>query len=153
LEALDHLLFFAGVLIASVFMALLEIQIEGPHGWAEKLPTWRLDSKLARTLFGGRPITGYHFYFHLFVLTLVHLPYAFGVPFGWAVEFRIISFLIFFWIFEDFIWFLLNPAYGLGRFRKEHIPWHAPNWWWIMPRDYWIMLPCAIALYLVALYF
>ena len=22
-------------------LAQLEIQIEGPHGWAEKLPTWR----------------------------------------------------------------------------------------------------------------
>ena len=25
-------------------LAHLEIQIEGPHGWAEKLPTWRWDT-------------------------------------------------------------------------------------------------------------
>jgi len=27
--------------IIAIFLAILEIQIEGKHGWAEKLPTWR----------------------------------------------------------------------------------------------------------------
>ena len=26
--------------LIAFFLAHLEIQIEGPHGWAEKLPTW-----------------------------------------------------------------------------------------------------------------
>jgi hypothetical protein len=30
--------FFIGLILAH-----LAIQIEGPHGWAEKLPTWRWD--------------------------------------------------------------------------------------------------------------
>jgi len=32
------------------FLAILEIQIEGEHGWAAKLPTWRppKESKIAK---------------------------------------------------------------------------------------------------------
>src|SRR5437667_4141 len=40
-------------------LAHLEIQIEGPYGWAEKLPTWRWDSPRVRRWF-GKPVTGYH---------------------------------------------------------------------------------------------
>ena len=48
------LIWIAGM---AFLFALLEIQIEGSHGWAANLPTWRLPpaSKL-RWLFGGRPL-------------------------------------------------------------------------------------------------
>jgi hypothetical protein len=54
------------------------------------------------------------------------------------MELRVIGFIIFFFLVEDFLWFVLNPAFGIRRFRREHIWWHAPTWWWIMPRDYWV---------------
>ena len=47
----------------------------------------------------------------------------------------------------DFLWFLINPAYGLRGFRKDKIWWHAPTWWWIMPRDYWVFFPLGCVAY------
>jgi hypothetical protein len=40
---------------------------------------------------------------------------------------------------EDFLWFVLNPAYGLEHFSAAYIPWHK-HWWWFAPSDYWIAL-------------
>ena len=37
----------AFVLLIAYFMAKLEINIEGKHGWAENLPTWRKKSKMS----------------------------------------------------------------------------------------------------------
>lgn len=62
-----------------------------------------------------------------------------------------LSFFILFWILEDWLWFVLNPAYGIRKFRKEHVWWHAKDWWWIMPRDYWIFLPVGIWLLVISL--
>jgi hypothetical protein len=40
-----------------------------------------------------------------------------------------------FWIAEDFLWFVLNPAFGLVRFTQIDIPWHKP-WLLGVPTDY-----------------
>lgn len=134
--------------LAAFVFAKLEIHIEGPGGWARDLPTWRIENEWTRRFFSGRPLTGYHLYVHLFVLLVVHLPYGLGfaAP-SWQAEARIVAFLILFWVVEDFLWFVINPHFGLRRFRPEHVPWHAPTWWWIMPRDYWVFLPLGLALY------
>ena len=59
-------------------------------------------------------------------------------------------FMILFWIVEDFLWFVFNPAYGIRRFRREDIWWHAQSWWWFMPRDYWLTLPMGVLLYVLS---
>ena len=148
---MQHILFFALLLLAATAFALLEVQIEGADGWAARLPTWRVRNRLTERFLGARSITGYHLYVHLFVLLFAHLPYA-VVPDAWAwqVELRIIAFIILFWILEDFLWFVFNPHYGLRRFRAEDAWWHAATWWGPMPRDYWIFLPLGLALYLAA---
>jgi hypothetical protein len=144
-----HILFWAGLLAASTLFALLEVQIEDGSGWAANLPTWRYERAWTRRVLGARAITGYHLYFQLFIALMAHLPYLLGAaPFSWPLELRILSFLVLFWVLEDFLWFVLNPAFGLRRFRRELIWWHAPNWWGIMPRDYWLFLPVGLALYL-----
>lgn len=143
-----HITFILMLLGTSTLFALLEIQIEGPHGWAVTLPTWRIENRWTRMFYSSKPLTGYHLYVQLFTLLAVHLPMALGTaPFSWRMEARVLSFLVFFWVIEDFLWFLLNPAFGLKRFRAEHIWWHAPTWWWIMPRDYWIFVPVGFVLY------
>jgi hypothetical protein len=147
----QHFQFFAALLAASAVFALLEIEIEGNHGWAASLPTWRIENRWTRALLGARAITGYHVYFHMLVLILTHLPFALGfVSFSWAAEFRILSFVILFWLIEDFLWFVFNPGWGLRGFRRDRIPWHAPNWCLFMPRDYWVFGPIGIALYLLS---
>lgn len=50
-----------------------------------------------------------------------------------------------FWIAEDFLWFVLNPAYGLGRFTAADIPWHK-HWLWLAPTDYWLYFGVLLAM-------
>jgi len=148
---IQHVAFVASLLAASAVFALLEIEIEGDHGWAAKLPTWRIENRWTRAILGARAVTGYHLYFHLLLLILAHLPFTLElVAFSWAAEMRILAFVILFWLVEDFLWFVLHPNWGVRGFRAERIPWHAPNWVWFMPRDYWIFGPAGIALYVVS---
>jgi hypothetical protein len=147
-----HVWFFAAVLAAASAFALLEIQIEGGAGWAANLPTWKIENRWTRLFFSSRPLTGYHLYVHLWILVMVHLPFLLGLAApSWRGEARILAFLIFFWLVEDFLWFVLNPAFGIRRFTREHIWWHAPTWWLIAPRDYWVFTPLAAALYWASL--
>src|ERR1700677_4658546 len=122
-----HHLVLCGFLVALAFaFARVEIEIEGPHGWAANLPTWRISNRWTKIFYGSRPLTGYHFWLQIFVFLLAHLPLALRIPpWTWAMELRVIGFVIVFFIVEDFLWFIVNPAYGLRRFRREHIWWHA----------------------------
>lgn len=135
---MPDVLFFAGVLAAAATFALIEIQIEGSAGWAQNLPTWRVRSRLLAALFPGRPLTGYHFWVLIFIGIVAHLPFAFGLPWTWSGQLRSIAFILFFWVLEDFLWFALNPHYGLRRFQPQHIWWHKKSWWLIAPREYFV---------------
>lgn len=148
---MSHVSFFVFLFAVSAVFALVEIQIEGPDGWAAKLPTWRVDHAITRLLMGGKVLTGYHFYMLLFVFLMLHFPFLGGFA-KWSApqEARIIAFQTLFWILEDFLWFVLNPAYGLKRFTREHVSWHSKNWLWFMPGEYWFATPLALALYAVA---
>lgn len=148
---LQHLVFGVWLLLSAFVMAKLEVHIEGADGWAKNLPTWRLDNRVIRTILGGRVLTGYHLYFHLLVLLLLHAPFTVGaVPFSMGRELRVIAFLILLWLLEDFFWFLINPAYGWRAFRRRHITWHRESWWGFMPREYWIAAPLALWLYAIS---
>jgi hypothetical protein len=146
-----NMAFYIGLVLCASLFAMMEIQIEGADGWAAQLPTWRIENRWTRLFFGKRPLTGYHLYVLLFVLLMAHAPYflAMAVP-SWRGEARVVSFIILFWVLEDFLWFAFNPRFGVGKFRKEHIWWHASNWWWIMPRDYWIFVPVGLLLFYVS---
>ena len=148
---MEHLIFFAFLLTTSLLFALLEIQIEGKHGWAEKLPTWRIENRLTQIVYNKRPLTGYHLYLQIFLLVFVHMPFAMSLV-QWSIEgeFRVLAFMILFWVTEDFLWFVCNPSFGIRRFKPEHIWWHRGAWWGIMPRDYWIWTPVAIAMYITS---
>jgi hypothetical protein len=150
---MEHLIFLTYVIVVSGVFSCIEIQSEGKYGWAENFPTWKVNNRFTKLIWGGRPLTGYHFYFVLFIVLISHLPYGFGFTSPTlGTELRIISFIILFFLIEDFLWFVLNPAYGIMKFTKEHIWWHAPHWWWFMPRDYWIFTPIAITLYVLGSY-
>ena len=130
-------MFWIIICASAVLLAKVEIEIEGAHGWAEKLPTRRFakNHPLSRIIFGGRPATLYHVYLQLFVIMFAHISYA-VTQFSWAKEARICAFIIFFWICEDFFWFVFNPHFGIRKFKKEYIWWHKDQWWGIMPREY-----------------
>lgn len=149
---MEHLLFASFLFFAAFVFAKLEIQIEGPHGWAAKLPTWRVSNRWTELLYSSRPLTGYHVYLQLMIFVMVHFPVVL-LPHAWSIglECRIISFFILLFLLEDFLWFVLNPAYGIKRWSPAHIDWHAKTWWWIAPRDYWLFSAIGIAIYWIGI--
>lgn len=131
-------MFITYILTFGLLLALLEIEIEGEHGWAKNLPTWRKNNP------GGsfgfmRNITGYHLMLTLINLFLIHIVYVsiFGW-YGFVDEILIIAYYMFLTIYWDFLWFILNPHFTWKRFRKEHIPWYTDSAWIMgFPVDYW----------------
>jgi hypothetical protein len=131
-------LLLAWVALLSFFFAQVEIQIEGASGWAAGLPTWRIESHwLLDWFWSGRPMTGYHAWVFPFIALVFHLPVFLRGRWSWRVEARIIAMIMLFWVIEDALWFVLNPAFGWSRFSAAHIPWHK-HWWLGLPVDYWI---------------
>lgn len=150
---MHHLIFGVFVLLAAYAFAKVEIEIEGPDGWAANLPTWRISNRWTKIFYGNRPLTGYHLWLQIFILILAHTPFGLSLSaWSWAAELRVIGFVICFFIVEDFLWFVVNPAFGLRRFRRQHIWWHEPTWWWIMPRDYWVFSTVGCAMYLAGVW-
>src|SRR5262249_44107828 len=118
--------------VIALVLAHLEIQIEGPHGWAEKLPTWRWDTPGVRR-WVGKPVTGYHVCLVTCLLLLLHVPQFYGA--SWEREADLLSMFFFLTVTWDFLWFACNRHYGVGRFRKGQI-WWFPAWTFGVPRPY-----------------
>jgi hypothetical protein len=136
----------AWVLLLGIFFAQVEIQIEGSAGWAANLPTWRIEHHWLLDIFwGGRPMTGYHAWVFPFIGLFFHFPLLFMQQWSLRLECRVIGYIMLFWITEDFLWFVFNPAYGLARFDPAHIAWHK-HWFWFAPTDYWTSLLAAALL-------
>lgn len=130
------LLFLLWIGLLSFFFAQVEIQIEGAHGWASSLPTWRLEEHILLDIFwGGRPMTGYHAWIFSFMALVFHLPVFIAGTWHWRLESRLLGGLMLFWIAEDFLWFILNPAFGWARFTPQSVPWHK-HWIAFLPLDY-----------------
>jgi hypothetical protein len=143
---LHTVVFVVALVWLSFCFAEVEIAIEGPHGWATTLPTWRLaDDHWANVFLGGKPVTGYHVWVITFVFSMLHFPLLFVVP-TWAIEMQIIAFFCLFWVLEDFLWFVRNPAFGLANFSADKIWWHS-KWWGSAPRDYYVGTAVGCALY------
>lgn len=136
--------------LLAFFFANVEIQIEGAAGWAVNLPTWRIEKHWALDIFwGSRPMTGYHAWVFPFIALAFHYPCWLLRVWSWRLELRIIASIGLFWIIEDFLWFVLNPAFGLAAFNPDHIPWHK-HWLWFAPTDYWMTTLVAIVLLVIS---
>ncbi|PRC91670.1 hypothetical protein S2091_3608 [Solimicrobium silvestre] len=132
---------FLYVFVLGFFFAKVEIQIEGPDGgWAANLPTWRIEQHWLLTLFwGGRAMTGYHAWVFTFIGLIFHLPIFLIGKWSWRIEARVVASVMLFWVIEDFLWFVLNPAFGLARFDPINVTWHR-HWWGGAPIDYWFAI-------------
>jgi hypothetical protein len=140
------LLLFAFLVLLGFFFAQVEIQIEGPNGWASALPTWRIEHHpLLNIFWGGRAMTGYHLWIFSFMALVFHLPLVICRTFNWKLEARILGSVTLFWIIEDFLWFVMNPDFGLERFEPSHVPWHK-CWICGMPSDYIVFTVVGVAL-------
>jgi hypothetical protein len=135
--------------LLALVLALVEIEIEGPYGWAEKLPTpYRVSGPLARVfglVLGGKPLTGYNLLMFASTLVAFHLPFAFGAPWTLARELAVLAAWVSWAAVWDCLWFLLNPAYGWRGFRRGAVWWHS-RWLWRLPLDYWVAAVASLAL-------
>lgn len=135
------------VVVLGLFFAETEIQIEGAAGWAANLPTWRIEKHWLLDIFwGGRAMTGYHAWVFPFIMLFFHFPLLFGGHWSWRAQSRVLGCVLLFWISEDFLWFVLNPAFGIGRFSAANIAWHK-HWLLGAPTDYWTFTLLAVVLF------
>ena len=131
----------------ALFFAQAEIHIEGEAGWAENLPTWRIEEHwLLDVFWGGRAMTGYHAWVFSFIAIFFHFPLFFKAEWSLQLEARVLASIMMFWIIEDFLWFILNPAFGLKHFHKDKVLWHK-NWVFGAPIEYWIFSVISALLY------
>jgi len=132
-------------------LAILEIQIEGKHGWAEKLPAWRpaAHSKLGRwwLRLTKKDLTGYHLSMAVFLLLFLHLPFIWLGSWNWQGELEILAFYFALAVFWDFLWFVLNPQRSLRDFNKANVWWHR-HWWGKFPADYYMGLLAVIVMFI-----
>lgn len=134
-------------LLLAFFFAKVEVHIEGPNGWAANLPTWRIEQHVLLDLFwGGRAMTGYHAWVFSCIALFFHLPLVFSGDWSWHGEARVLASLMVFWVAEDFLWFVINPAAGWRQFNPRFATWHK-HWWWVAPIDYWVFLLLSALLY------
>jgi hypothetical protein len=136
--------------VYAFLLAALEIEIEGTHGWAERLPTWYREHGLSASVFAilgsGKPLTGYHFFMFPITVASFHLPFVFGLPWTGARELTIMAAWVSWLAAWDALWFILNPAYGWRRLRPEYVWWHR-HWVGRVPFDYLVapVLSLAVA--------
>lgn len=153
-----------GIIITNIYLflmaavlAILEIQIEGQHGWAKNLPTWRPHSskwyvRLYSKAMSGKELTGYHASMFTFVALIFHLPYLFGLPLTIENWSKTLSLILLFFVFWDFLWFVLNPYYPLKQFKKEYQINHQ-KWFLGLPTDYWGGAAASLLVLVPAAYF
>ena len=144
------------IYLIGFFLAILEIQIEGEHGWAENLPTWRAKpgswpDKFFKKLMSEKDLTGYHTVLMVFLLLFFHLPFIWFSQWNLWSELELLSFFVLFATVWDFLWFVLNPKFSLRAFGPERVWWHK-KWWWKFPRDYYFSIVGSLALLLPEAY-
>jgi hypothetical protein len=146
---LVKMLIFA--ILGAFIVAKLEINIEGKDGWAKNLPTWKVKNSYTKLFLGEVPLTGYHFWLFLTVLTLLQFGFVIGIPWSLSLELKIIAMFFVSVIFEDFFWFVLNPAYGIKKLNKVDAYWHT-QWVHRIPALY-VNYASLIAILLLLSYF
>jgi hypothetical protein len=103
-------------------LARVEIHIEGPHGWAVNLPTWRWGPSWFLDLTNGKELTGYHLWLTLFLIGMFHLPLVFA-GFSLALWAKCASSYVLTTTAWDLQWFVWNPAWGFNALRTRDVPW------------------------------
>ncbi len=141
--------------ILALVLAALEVQIEGADGWAAKLPCWRPRGrwyvKIYSKVLSGKEVTGYHVFVFLFAFLMLHLPYVWGVPWTAHTEFQTLSVFFLFVVVWDFLWFVINPHFGVRKFHPGCATWHK-IWLGPAPVDYFGALTLSFLFHVLRVY-
>jgi len=122
------------LLLLAAIHAKMELMSEGKMGWGLRFPCWRINNALINFLI-GKELTGYHFYMCILFLLLFNSPFLF-IPFTIKKELLILGLYFWYWVWEDFFWFVESKQYGLRNFKKGRIYWHK-RFFLYLPVSYW----------------
>lgn len=114
---MNILLIFLWIVLGFAVMAFLERTIEGPNGWGKK--TYGKRFKITKKF----SITEYHLWFWIFLTILISLPLIVG-GFSWKLFGVLLSALAIGCVIEDFLYFIVNPYFGLKKFNPKNVKWH-----------------------------
>lgn len=123
------------IIIFAFLIAKLEGNIEGAYPWAKKLPTKRYKNWLTNYIFDDKEITGYHIWLFSTLFLLFH--YHFLIETSWSIKDELVTLSAFmiFVILEDFLSIILNPYFGIRKFKHKYLTWH-PHWIGFIPLSY-----------------
>jgi hypothetical protein len=91
-------------------------------------------------------LTGYHVFAFSIPLIVLHFPYVMGVEWTLSGELRTLATFFVIAVVWDYLWFVLNPAYTVRRFRRGAVWWFDVPWIWRFPLDYYSGVGLSIAL-------
>lgn len=138
--------------VLCLMFSFLEIEIEGKHGWAKKLPTWRSRRGIVACVFSrvmqGKPLTGYHKFLFIIFLMIFCIPLVYAPEFRtWSGMFTIPSMFLSWAIMEDFLWFVFNPHYTIAHFRQDRVEWHKDDYWvgGLVPLGYFMAVSISVS--------
>jgi len=121
------------ILLATIH-AKMELMAEGKGGWGLNFPCWRINNCITNILI-NKELTGYHFYMCLMFFLLFHSPFFF-MTWTFKKELTTLGLFFWYWVIEDFLWFVESKHYGLRNFKKGRIYWHK-RWKFGLPISYW----------------
>lgn len=128
-----HTLAVSGfLLVLATLFAIFEIEAEGKYGWGEKFPTWYRTTGFVAKLYGSithKPLTGYHAALFFVPFFLFMWPMVATATMTWAGVFSALSNYFAWVVLWDFIWFVLNPNYGIKQFRRTSVWWFSREPW------------------------
>lgn len=142
--------------LVALLLALTEIEVEGRYGWSEKTQTWSKKFSLKKISFGKilstRTLTGYHIFLNLFLFIFAHSPFVFFREFSISAELQLLSTYLIWNIFWDFLWFIMNPYYGLSKFKPKSVWWFGEEPWVLgkLPLKYFLQLALALLFVYIA---
>lgn len=116
---MNFILIFSLEIIAFASLALAEAEIEGKHGGGGK--------KARFFKFGPIRVRRYHLFMNFLTIPIfILLAFAAG-GFGLKLFGTLASGALIGGLFQDFVWFIVNPYYGIKKFNSKNAYWLV--WW------------------------
>ena len=114
---MEAIAIFIIIQAAMIATALWESRIEGKHIGATEQTGWTIDIL-------GTKFTEYHFWlWGVAYPLLIAIPLA--INFSWHLLAVLASSYLIGLVFEDFMWFALNPYFSLKKFNSKNVKWYA----------------------------
>ena len=139
--------------VIALLFAAMYASVEGSKPWAENLSNcWRPDPGLwwVQVLYWfpnfGREVNGLDTFglllfgtFGFFLVPVWYLTHS--QKFSFTQWLEVLAYFIAISVIEDWVWYLINPAFGIYRFSSAFIPPAMHHWFWVIPTQYaWAFL-------------